>query len=230
MRESRFFSHPDPRYRLAMDLDRDGAEHIPAAFPADGIDALCRHLAGHRASARLMPGSGLSTLLGPADALAAERVAGARPVFARFFDKSRDSNWSLAWHQDRTIALRERRETPGFAAWTMKSGIAHAVPPYSYLEPMLVLRIHLDETGEAQAPLLVAPGSHRIGPIAEPEVEKMVERFGSRACLAAAGDVWAYSAPILHASGAMRMPGRRRVLHLVYSPDRLPAGLDWLGI
>jgi hypothetical protein len=213
-----------------MGLHRDGAEHIPAAFTADGIDALRRRFASHRASARLMPGSGLSALLGPADALAAERLPGARAVFARFFDKSRGSNWSLAWHQDRTVALRERRETPGFSAWTVKSGFAHAVPPYRYLERMLVLRIHLDETGELQAPLLVAPGSHRLGAIAERDIDLVVERCGTRACLAAAGDVWAYSAPILHASRPMRAPGRRRILQLAYSADELPVGLGWLGV
>ncbi|MEA2999162.1 MAG: hypothetical protein QOK17_995 [Sphingomonadales bacterium] len=213
-----------------MDLQRDGAEHIPAAFTADGTSALQQLLGGHRASVRLKPGSGVSALLGPADALAGERLPGARAVFAKFFDKSRDSNWSLAWHQDRTIAVHERRDGSGFAAWTMKSGIAHAVPPYSYLERMLVLRIHLDETDGARAPLLVAPGSHRLGPIAEPNIDIVVERCGTHACLAAAGDVWAYSAPILHASGPMRAPGRRRVLHLAYSADELPAGLDWLGV
>jgi hypothetical protein len=213
-----------------MDLDRDGAEHVPAVFTSSEVDALRRHLAGHRASARLQPGTGLAALLGPADAVAAERLPGARAVFARYFDKSPDSNWSLGWHQDRTIALRERRDAPGFTAWTVKSGIAHAVPPYRYLEPMLVLRIHLDETGEAHAPLLVAPGSHRLGPIAEAGIGSVVERCGARACLATAGDVWAYSAPILHASGPMRAPDRRRVLQLAYSTDDLPPALAWLGV
>jgi hypothetical protein len=213
-----------------MDLDRDGAEHIPAVFSGEGIDALRRHLAGHRASVRLKPGTGLAALLGPADAVATARLSGARAVFARFFDKSRSANWSLSWHQDRTIALRERREVPGFTAWTVKSGIAHAVPPFLYLERMLVLRLHLDDTGEAQAPLLIAPGSHRLGVVAEPEVETLVGRCGTHACLAAAGDVWACSALILHASGPMRAPGRRRILQLAYSADELPAGLGWLGI
>jgi hypothetical protein len=213
-----------------MDLDRDGAERIPDAFAGEEIDALRAHLARHRASARLKPGTGLAGLIGPADAVAAARLPGARAVFGRYFDKSRDSNWSLGWHQDRTIALRERRDVPGFTAWTVKSGIAHATPPFRYLERMLVLRIHLDETGEAQAPLLVAPGSHRLGPIAEAGIDSVVRRCGSRTCLAAAGEVWAYSAPILHASAPMRAPGRRRILQLAYSADELPAGLPWLGV
>lgn len=38
----------------------------------------------------------------------------ARPVRAILFDKTPQANWSLGWHQDRTIAVRERRETCGF--------------------------------------------------------------------------------------------------------------------
>ncbi|MEA3037731.1 MAG: hypothetical protein QOE79_244 [Sphingomonadales bacterium] len=213
-----------------MDLDRDGAEHIPAAFAGDEIDALRAHLARHRASARLKPGAGLAALIGPADAVAAGRLPGARAVFARYFDKSRDSNWSLGWHQDRTVALKERREATGFTAWTVKSGLVHATPPFCFLERMLVLRLHLDSTGEAAAPLLIAPRSHRLGAVAEAEIDAIVQRCGSHACLAAAGDVWAYWAPILHASAPMRVPGRRRILQLAYSDSELPPGLAWLGV
>lgn len=213
-----------------MDFARDGAEHIPAALTAATLDALRLLLAPCAASARLMPTPALPPLLGAADAIAAARLPRARPVFARFFDKTADANWSLAWHQDRTIALQSRRDAPGFSAWTVKQGIAHAVPPFEYLERMLILRLHLDETSEAHAPLLVAPGSHRLGRLAEADIPVAVERCGTRTCLAAAGDIWAYSAPILHASGPMHALGRRRILQLAYSAEELPAGLEWLGV
>ena len=45
-----------------------------------------------------------------------------------------------------------------------------------------------------------------------------------------AGDVWVYSASILHASDRASAGGRRRVLQLSYSADPLPGGLEWLGI
>src|SRR4051812_15403057 len=113
-----------------MDLARDGAEHIPAALPAARLDALRLLLSPCAASVRLMPMPALPPLLAAADAIAAARLPGARPVFARFFDKFAEANWSLAWHQDRTIALKARRDTHGFTAWTVKQGIAHAVPPF----------------------------------------------------------------------------------------------------
>jgi hypothetical protein len=90
--------------------------------------------------------------------------------------------------------------------------------------------MQLDRDGPTNAPLLVAPGSHRLGRIAEPGIEAAARRCGTRTCLAAAGDVWAYAAPILHASARAEAPGRRRVLQLSYSSDDLPGGLEWLGV
>jgi ectoine hydroxylase-related dioxygenase (phytanoyl-CoA dioxygenase family) len=128
------------------------------------------------------------------------------------------------------VAVRERRELAGFAGWTVKSGIPHCVPPFELLERMLVLRVHLDPVGPANAPLLVAPGSHRLGRVAEADIDDVVARCGARACLAEAGDVWACAAPILHASERARLPARRRVLQLAFSAEALPGGLEWLGV
>jgi hypothetical protein len=213
-----------------MDLDRDGAERFARAISPVETATLLALLSGHPASVRLAPTPGLSALAAPATALARRFLPNARPVFARWFDKSPALNWSLAWHQDRTIAVRTRRPVAGFGQWTMKSGLAHAVPPFPFLERMLILRLHLDGTGDDNAPLLVAPGSHRLGPLPEADIPRAVERCGTFACLAEAGDAWVYAAPILHASDRARMPRRRRVLQLAYSADSLPGGLEWLGI
>ena len=224
-----------------MQLDRDGAVLFPQALtPAE--TAALRDLLGTSLSAgtRLAPprdgeggggGPELAELLDPANQLA-RRLLGpaARPVRAVFFDKTSERNWSLGWHQDRTIAVRHRIDTPGFTDWTLKSGIHHAVPPFEILERMLTLRLHLDDTGADNAPLLVAPGSHRLGRIPEPEIPAAVTRCGTAACLAAAGDIWAYSTPVLHASARARTPARRRVLQLLYSAEDLPGGLEWLGV
>ncbi|HEX9965939.1 MAG TPA: phytanoyl-CoA dioxygenase family protein [Allosphingosinicella sp.] len=216
-----------------MQLDRDGARLFPAAFgPAEtaALTALFS-LPRHRPGARLGGRPGLADRLAPADAIAAGILGrAARAVGAKLFDKSAARNWALGWHQDRTIPVRERRDVPGFGQWTVKAGIAHCVPPFEILERSLTLRIHLDPVGEANAPLLVAPGSHRLGAVAQPEVAAAVERCGTFPCLAEAGDVWACATPILHASDRVRVPARRRVLQLLYSSDTLPAGLAWLGV
>ena len=216
-----------------MQLDRDGAQRFPAAFAPADVEALAALLAlpDERPGARLGSVPGLAGLLAPADAIAVRLLGpAARAVGAKLFDKSPARNWALGWHQDRTVAVRERRDVPGFGQWTVKSGIPHCVPPFPLLERSLTLRLHLDPAGEANAPLLIAPGSHRLGPVAEAGLAAAVERCGIRACPAGAGDVWAYRTPILHASGRARAPARRRVLQLLYSADALPGGLEWFGL
>jgi hypothetical protein len=216
-----------------MQLDRDGARHFTAAFGPAEVAALADlfSLPENRPGARLGATPGLAALLAPAAAIATNLLGpAARAVGAKLFDKSPARNWALGWHQDRTIPVRERRDVPGFDQWTVKSGIPHCVPPFEILERSLTLRIHLDPAGETNAPLLIAPASHRLGPVAEADIAAAVSRLGTLACLAESGDVWACSTPILHASDRARTSGRRRVLQLLYSADELPGGLDWLGV
>lgn len=217
-----------------MRLDPDGAELFPTAFPEAVIHSLetllDTALAG-RPGARLQPTPGLAEAVRPATAIAAAILgAGTRPVRAMLFDKSAARNWALGWHQDRTIAVRARREVAGFADWTVKHGIHHVVPPFEYLARMLTARIHLDPVGADNAPLLVAQGSHAFGRIDEARIEAIGHRLGRDACLAARGDLWLYRTPILHASARAEKPARRRVLQILYSADDLPAGLEWLGV
>lgn len=129
-----------------MQLDRDGAQHLPKALtPTD--TAAFRDLLGTSVSAgtRLAPprdgevdhpkggggGPPLAQFLTSANEIARHLLGPlARPVRAVFFDKTPERNWSLGWHQDRTIAVKHRIDTPGFADWTHKSGIHHVVPPF----------------------------------------------------------------------------------------------------
>ncbi|MDQ1230539.1 phytanoyl-CoA dioxygenase family protein [Sphingomonas sp. SORGH_AS_0879] len=159
--------------------------------------------------------------------LIADRASAMRPVRALLFDKTDDANWALAWHQDRTIEVAERREVDGFGPWTVKQGRVHVAPPVSLLERMMTVRFHLDPVDADNAPLLVAPGSHRLGLIPEASINDVVERCGEAMDLAEAGSVWLYRTLILHGSARSR-PGRhRRVLQIDLSADDLPGGLRW---
>ena len=88
---------------------------------------------------------------------------GVRPVRAVLFDKNPAANWSLGWHQDRVICVRQRIDLPEFGPWTVKDGLPHVAPPPSLMARMVTLRVHLDPVGPENAPLLIAPGSHLEG-------------------------------------------------------------------
>ena len=76
-------------------------------------------------------------------------------------------NWSLGWHQDRTIVVEARAPARGFGRWTVKAGLIQVEPPFALLERMVTLRVHLDPIDDTNAPLRVVPGSHSIGKVAE---------------------------------------------------------------
>jgi len=181
------------------------------------------------AGVRLHGVAGLPKLLGP-DALGAFAGPGMRPVRAILFDKSAAANWALGWHQDRTIAVRQRAEQPGFGPWSVKQGMHHVEPPFALLDSMRTMRIHFDPVPADNAPLLIAPGSHRFGRILEAALEGIVERCGTATCLAEAGDVWVYATPIVHASAASAGHRHRRVLQVDFSANMLPHPLEWLGV
>ena len=220
-----------------LDLGRDGAQLFAAALGLGELNALREVLSGQPANQAGVRLYGLTQLRrfvdadAPLGALAAKMMAGTpRPVRAILFDKTPGTNWTLAWHQDRVIAVRERIEVAGFGPWTRKHGALHVAPPAEVFVKMTTLRLHLDPVPETNAPLLIAPGSHRYGRIAERDVPSVVERCGVVACLAEAGDAWLYATPILHASEATREPTHRRVLQIDYAVDVLPGGLEWLGV
>ena len=154
----------------------------------------------------------------------------ARPVRAILFNKTHEINWSLAWHQDRTICVKAKYDVPGFGPWTTKRGLTHVEPPFELLGRMATLRVHLDDVTATNAPLVIAPGSHVRGRIPVEEVAHIVDICGTELCLAEAGDIWAYATPILHASEAASKPSSRRVLQVDYAAEELPAALDWLGV
>jgi hypothetical protein len=150
-----------------------------------------------------------------------------KPVRVLFFDKTVETNWAVPWHQDRTIAVRERVDTPGFGAWNLKEGVIHVEPPVSLLENMLTLRLFLDDCDASNGPLEIACNTHNIGRIPSqnaPAVARGSRRF---VALGKAGDVLAMRLLCLHKSDRAAEPSRRRVLHVDYAGADLAAPLHW---
>lgn len=139
-----------------------------------------------------------------------------------FFDKPPDRSWSLAWHKDWTIAVKDSdKPTTHFRCPTRKAGIPHVEAPESLLRTMLTLRLHLDPMTSENGPLSVIPGSHNSE---NDTPEDAVEIH------TAAGDVFAMRPLLTHASSFSRAETtlHRRVIHLEFAPnEKLPDGYEW---
>lgn len=214
----------------------NGALHVQGGAAAV-LSQLCEALAGYpqnRAGVRIAGDAELQKLLGPQGpigSLAAELCGlPLTPVRAVYFDKGDGNNWALGWHQDRTIAVRERVEVRGFGPWTRKQGILHVQPPFPVIAAMRTVRIHLDAVPHDNAPLLIVPGSHRSGLVAAELAASHAKPESVVTCLADAGDIWVYHTAILHSSKRSAPGQRRRVLQVDYTSCGLPGGLEWLGI
>jgi ectoine hydroxylase-related dioxygenase (phytanoyl-CoA dioxygenase family) len=146
------------------------------------------------------------------------------------FDKTPNTNWKVTWHQDLTIAVRERRDSAGFASWTEKDGVAHVQPPHTVLERMVAVRIHLDPCGLDNGPVRVLSGSHRHGRLTGKEIDTWKARVPATDCLVERGGILAFFPLLLHASSPSQSPTHRRVVHLEFAAGELkelPGGLAW---
>ena len=130
-----------------MSFARDGAVLCQAALDGGAVAVIehaLSHLPSDRAGVRLTGIAALNTPLAADGAIGtiAAAVLGyrAKPVRAVLFDKTSRTNWSLGWHQDRTIAVRRRIDVEGYGPWSVKAGLTHVEPPFELLAGMLTLR------------------------------------------------------------------------------------------
>jgi len=149
------------------------------------------------------------------------------PTRALLFDKLPGANWLVGWHQDLTIAVRERVDVEGFGAWTVKDGVPHVQPPASILANMLTLRLHLDRTDADNGALIVLPGTHALGRLTDDRALPYDAEERAAVCAADPGDVLAFRPLLLHMSRKSTRPGHRRVIQIEYAAGPLPPPLAW---
>ena len=153
--------------------------------------------------------------------------AGAKLVRSVLFNKDRATNWQVSWHQDLSIAVKRRVDTPGFSRWTNKEGIPHVQPPVAILTAMLTVRVHLDDADAANGALWVVPCSHLQGRLDAERSAALVAQNGKVLCAAQAGDALVLRPLILHASYKATSARPRRVIHFEFAAGELPAPLAW---
>jgi len=142
-----------------------------------------------------------------------------------YFDKPGQSNWFVAYHQDLTISVDQKMQLEGYEQWTVKNDQFAVQPPVSLLENIFTIRIHLDDTDENNGALKIVPGSHRKG-IYRPETIDW-SREKEVICSIARGGVMIMQPLLLHASNRTINNNKRRVIHLEFSNQQLPNGLQW---
>ncbi len=148
-------------------------------------------------------------------------------VRATLFDKTPGANWLVTLHQDITLAVRERREVPGFSGWSVKHGVPHAQAPAKTLEDMVALRVHLDPCTVDSGPLLAIAGSHRRGILETQQIQELKEQAKPEPGLVDDGGALLMRPLLVHASSKASSPDHRRVVHLEFAQHELPGGLEW---
>ena len=143
-----------------------------------------------------------------------------------YFDKPEGSNWFVAFHQDLTISVDRRLDLEGFGPWTVKQNQFAVQPPKNILESNFTIRIHLDDTDENNGALKVVPKSHQKGIYRPETIDWTKESEAVRTV--PQGGIMIMRPLLLHASSRTTNNHQRRVIHLEFSNQFLPDGLQWL--
>jgi ectoine hydroxylase-related dioxygenase (phytanoyl-CoA dioxygenase family) len=224
---------------VSLELARDGVALAPGALIPREVDALVAILenriatlgAGRRGGARdvetIPEIRRLVTHPAISSVASAALESACHPVRTLFFDKTPAANWPVVWHQDLTIAVRERIDVEGYGPWSVKDGVDHVQPPTSVLEQMVAVRVHLDECGSDNGPLRVLPGTHRFGKLSPGQIEELRSQAQEVECLVPRGGLLVMRPLLLHASSRAKNPGHRRVIHIEFAACELAGGLRW---
>ncbi len=142
-----------------------------------------------------------------------------------YFDKPQTSNWYVSYHQDLTISVDKKLPLKGFEFWTTKQNQFAVQPPLDILQNVVTVRIHLDETDENNGALKVVPKSHLKGIYRPETIDWTVEKEVS--CCVSKGGIMLMKPLLLHSSGRTINNRPRRVIHIEFSNQELPAKLNW---
>ncbi len=218
----------------AIDLERDGfaivEDAIDPAILRATIESLgsmktqgagTRNLLEHIWCRQLAPRLMENTAIG--SALSATPVA----IQCTLFDKTPDTNWLVAIHQDLSVPVKRRVSHPALGVWSEKEGQPFVQAPQELLQRLLAVRLHLDDCTKDSGALRVVPGSHSLGRLGQDEANSYRDQVGERPCEIRAGGAMLLRPLLLHASSKSAAPGHRRVLHFLFAPLSPGYGLEW---
>ncbi|KAF2335338.1 phytanoyl-CoA dioxygenase family protein [Flavobacterium ginsenosidimutans] len=142
-----------------------------------------------------------------------------------YFDKPEKSNWFVAYHQDLTISVDQKIEAENFENWTVKQNQFAVQPPTEILENNFTIRIHIDKTTKENGALKVIHNSHSKGILRIENLDFETEK--ETICEVEKGGIMIMKPLLFHASNKTTNNERRRVIHIEFSRQQLPNGLEW---
>ncbi|MCV9932622.1 phytanoyl-CoA dioxygenase family protein [Flavobacterium sp. LS1R47] len=142
-----------------------------------------------------------------------------------YFDKPEKSNWFVAYHQDLTISVDKKIDIENFENWTTKQNQFAVQPPKDILDKNFTIRIHIDKTTKDNGALKVINSSHSKGICRIENMDFKNEK--ETICEVEKGGIMIMKPLLFHASNKTTNNERRRVIHIEFSNQELPNGLDW---
>lgn len=137
-------------------------------------------------------------------------------VQCNYFAKNVQNNWSVTLHRDLSIPVKSQIISKDWGGWSEKEGVLYAQPPKQVLAEMVSVRLHLEDNNSENGALQLVAGSH-----------KNLNQNGERNLgIVAKGGALIMRPLILHASTKLKS-GKRRVLHFVFGPEKLPNNAVW---
>ncbi len=145
---------------------------------------------------------------------------------AIYFDKPKESNWFVAFHQDLSISVDKKVTLKNYKNWTYKKEQYGVQPPIAILEDTVTLRIHLDDTNQYNGALKVIPKSHLNGILRNES--KDWNTSNQYVCEVNKGGLMIMKPLTIHASNKTTNFKQRRVIHLEFNTKQLEPSLNWL--
>ena len=143
-----------------------------------------------------------------------------------YFDKPPNSNWVVNWHQDLTINLSNRKDIAQYKNWRENEERTVVQPNREFLESIFTIRIHLDDCSKENGALRVIEKSHLNGTINIKEWMK--NKVGTETiCEVKKGGILIMKPLTLHSSRRTENEMNRRVIHIEFTSQELPIGLNW---
>ena len=119
--------------------------------------------------------------------------------------------------------MNKKIEIENFENWTVKQNQFAVQPPIAILEKNFTIRIHIDKTTKDNGALKVINNSHSKGIFRIENLEIENETI----CEVEKGGIMIMKPLLFHASNKTTNNERRRVIHIEFSNQQLPDGLDW---